>query len=100
MMAADLDDSMKAAEKEREDKAKTKAQREEDGAGAKGDLADTTSSRDEDQTYLDTLVAQCRQKSDDFEVPAKGRSSGCSRCALLMPRARRAMEDERGSIVS
>jgi len=66
MMVLELTDSSKAAEKERDDKAKTKAQREEDAAGAKGDLADTTSSRNEDKTYLDTLVAQCTQKSDDF----------------------------------
>merc|ERR1719181_316125 len=68
MMVQELTDSSKAAERERDDKAKTKAQREEDAASAKGELADTTSSRDEDQTYLDTLVAQCTQKSDDFEA--------------------------------
>merc|ERR1719443_1400579 len=66
MMVADLEDSIKAGEKERDDKAKAKAQREEDAAAAKGDLADTTASRNEDQEYLDTLVAQCEQKSNDF----------------------------------
>merc|ERR1719453_1057715 len=66
MLASDLSQSIAAATKSRDEKAKTKAQREEDAAGAKGDLADTTASRAEDKKYLDTLVAQCMQKSDDF----------------------------------
>ena len=33
----------------------------------KGDLADTTATRDSDQEYLDNLVATCSQKSSDFE---------------------------------
>jgi uncharacterized protein YoxC len=66
MLESDLSQSIAAATKSRDEKAKTKAQRVEDAGGAKGDLADTTASRAEDKKYLDTLVAQCMQKSDDF----------------------------------
>merc|ERR1719387_1642547 len=68
MMMMELKDSIEQGENQRSKKAKTKAQREEDAAGAKGDLADTTASRDEDQKYLDDLNAQCTQKSNDFEA--------------------------------
>merc|ERR1719326_2361536 len=67
-MMMKLKDSIEQGESQRSKKAKTKAQREEDAAGAKGDLADTTASRDEDQKYLDDLNAQCTQKSNDFEA--------------------------------
>ena len=49
MMMMELKDSIEQGENQRSKKAKTKAQREEDAAGAKGDLADTTASRNEDQ---------------------------------------------------
>merc|ERR1719248_310150 len=68
MMMMELKDSIEQGENQRSKKAKTKAQREEDAAGAKGDLADTTASRDEDQKYLDDLNAQCTQKSNAFEA--------------------------------
>jgi len=68
MMLMELKDSIEQGENQRSKKAKTKAQREEDAAGAKGDLADTTASRNEDQKYLDDLNAQCTQKSNDFEA--------------------------------
>merc|ERR1712139_736238 len=32
-----------------------------------GDVADTTSTRDEDQKYVDDLVGTCEQKASDFE---------------------------------
>merc|ERR1719498_1209068 len=68
MMLMELTDSTKQAENQRAKKAKTKAQREEDAAAAKGDLADTTASHDEDVKYLEDLNAQCTQKSNDFEA--------------------------------
>merc|ERR1719326_565556 len=68
MMLMELKDSIEQGENQRSKKAKTKAQREEDAASAKGDLADTTASRDEDQKYLDDLNAQCTQKANDFEA--------------------------------
>merc|ERR1719174_2643921 len=68
MMMMELKDSIAQAENQRAKKAKTKAQREEDAASAKGDLADTTASHDEDVKYLEDLNAQCTQKSNDFEA--------------------------------
>jgi hypothetical protein len=67
LMCMDLDQTVERASKARTAKASTKASREEAAAQAKGDLADTTSSRDEDAAYLSALDAQCSQKSSDFE---------------------------------
>merc|ERR1719201_2871354 len=47
-------------------KAKMKAGKEADAASDKGSLADTMSSKAEDEKYLADLVAQCEQKSNDF----------------------------------
>ena len=74
MMMQDLTDQVERAEKQRERKAQRKAQREEDAASAKGELKETTLARDEDQKYLDDLVAGCTQKSADFESRQKLRA--------------------------
>ena len=55
------------ATEDREAKAQEKASKLQKAAEDKGDLADTTATRDADQTYLDDLVAECTQKSSDFE---------------------------------
>merc|ERR1719199_883225 len=62
----DLKDSISAAESMRSTKAKMKAGKEADAATDKGSLADTTASKTEDEKYLEDLVAQCEQKSNDF----------------------------------
>merc|ERR1719247_1840635 len=67
MQVQDLVDQIEGATKTRGRHAVTKSQREQSAAEAKGDLADTTQSRDEDSEYLSSLVAQCGQKSQDFE---------------------------------
>jgi hypothetical protein len=67
MQAQELHDQMDAAKKEISMKEKAKAGREQDAAEAKGDLADTTATKEEDTTYLNALVAQCDQKSKDYE---------------------------------
>merc|ERR1719163_950945 len=67
LLCLDLDGTVERATKSRTAKASTKAAREEAAAQAKGDLADTTSSRDEDAAYPSALDAQCSQKSSDFE---------------------------------
>jgi hypothetical protein len=67
MAAEDLHSSIDAAEKESAEKAKAKAEEEQGVAGDKGDLADTTSTRDEDQKYLDGVMTQCQQKSKSYE---------------------------------
>jgi len=66
LMMLDLKDSTSAAESMRAAKAKMKAGKEEDAATDKGSLADTTASKAEDEKYLEDLVAQCEQKSNDF----------------------------------
>merc|ERR1711959_730611 len=50
-----------------DEKAESKAKALQAKADAEGDLKDTTTTRDEDQKYLDELVATCEQKASDFE---------------------------------
>merc|ERR1719420_1355880 len=66
LMQLELKDSISAAESMRAAKAKMKAGKEADAATDKGSLADTTASKAEDEKYLEDLVAQCEQKSNDF----------------------------------
>merc|ERR1719506_2330972 len=63
----DLTAQIETATEDREAKAQEKASKLQKAAEDKGDLADTTATRDADQTYLDDLVAECTQKSSDFE---------------------------------
>ena len=58
---------IETATEDREAKAQQKASKLQKAAEDKGDLADTTATRDSDQVYLDDLVATCTQKSSDFE---------------------------------
>merc|ERR1719486_1684171 len=74
MQAQELHDQIDEATKDMKAKQKQKATREQDAAEAKGDLADTTATRNEDKTYLDALVAQCDQKSADYENRQKLRA--------------------------
>jgi prefoldin subunit 5 len=67
MLIQDLTAQIDTATEDREAKAQEKASKLQTAAEAKGDLADTTATRDADQTYLDDLVAECSQKSSDFE---------------------------------
>merc|ERR1719420_1253052 len=66
LMMLELKDSISAAESMRAAKAKMKAGKEADAATDKGSLADTEASKAEDEKYLEDLVAQCEQKSNDF----------------------------------
>merc|ERR1719390_178974 len=74
MLMQNLQDTTEKLKKQRGRKVERKTQREEDGAAAKGELKDTTASRDEDQKYLDEVVAGCEQKSSDFEQRQKLRA--------------------------
>jgi predicted nucleic acid-binding Zn-ribbon protein len=69
-----LQDTTEKLKKQLGRKAERKTQREEDAAAAKGELKDTTASRDEDQKYLDEVVAGCEQKSSDFTSRQKLRA--------------------------
>jgi hypothetical protein len=66
MVVQDLEGQIKAATRELGRQASAKAQRDQDAAEAKGDLTDTTATRDEDERYLTQLNAECGQKSTDF----------------------------------
>merc|ERR1719191_369004 len=59
---------LSASDHYRESKAQEKASKLQKAAEEKGELSDTTSTRDSDQTYLDDLSTQCVQKSNDFEA--------------------------------
>jgi chromosome segregation ATPase len=74
MLMQQLQDTIEKLKKQLGRKTERKTQREEDAATAKGELKDTTASRDEDQTYLDDAVAGCEQKSSDFEERQKLRA--------------------------
>merc|ERR1719424_1959616 len=69
-----VQDSIEKLKRQRGRKMERKAQRQEDAATARGELKDTTASRDEDQKYLDDTVSGCEQKSADFEARQKLRA--------------------------
>merc|ERR1719301_254082 len=68
MMMQDLQDEIERATAEKGRKVKSKATREEDAAGFKGDLADTTADKEADEKYLSDMVSGCQMKSEDFEA--------------------------------
>merc|ERR1719324_382315 len=58
---------MEHATEERDAKTTLKAERVEDGAAAEADVTETTATMNGDKKYLGDLVAQCEQKSMDFD---------------------------------
>jgi cell division septum initiation protein DivIVA len=74
MLMQDLKAQVAQASKDRDEKAAMKAKKLQAKADAEGDLKDTMTTRDEDQKYLDTLVATCEQKATDFESRQQLRS--------------------------
>lgn len=69
-----LDHKIKKDTEQRNDKASTKKQMEQDSAVAKGDLADTTHAKNEDEKYTADLTTICEEKSSDFEARQKLRA--------------------------
>merc|ERR1719351_386309 len=67
MLMQDLKAQIAQATSDRDEKAEFKAETLQSKADAKGDLEDTTSTRNADQKYLDDLTATCEQKAADFE---------------------------------
>merc|ERR1712070_1235718 len=67
MLMQDLKAQIAQATQDRDAKAESKAKTLQAKADAEGDLKDTTTTRNEDQKYLDELTATCEQKASDFE---------------------------------
>merc|ERR1719183_305678 len=67
LLMADLTNSKNVATASRQEKAEARAKALENAATAKGQLADTTATRDSDAKYLADLEATCSQKASDFE---------------------------------
>jgi ribosome-binding ATPase YchF (GTP1/OBG family) len=68
MITQELTMQIAQATKDREEKSAIKAKKLQAKADAEGDLQDTTTTMQEDQKYLDDLVATCEQKGDDLYV--------------------------------
>jgi DNA repair exonuclease SbcCD ATPase subunit len=66
VLAQDLKADISAATTARTEKTEAKAKALQNSADAKGDLQDTTQTRDDDVKYLAELTAECEQKSSDF----------------------------------
>merc|ERR1719491_1163189 len=67
MLMQDQKAQIAQATQDRDEKAETKAKKLQAKADAKGDLKDTTTTRDADVKYLADLTATCEQKASDFE---------------------------------
>merc|ERR1719482_522332 len=68
MLMQDLKAQIEQATNARMEKTETKAKKLQGAADAKGDLEDTTTTRDSDMKYLADLTATCEQKASDFEA--------------------------------
>jgi len=66
MLSQDLKAQIGQATSARTEKSEAKAKALQSSADAKGDLQDTTTTRDDDSKYLADLTATCEQKSSDF----------------------------------
>merc|ERR1712072_838936 len=66
MLSQDLKAQIGQATSARTEKSEAKAKALQSAADAKGDLQDTTTTRDDDSKYLADLTATCTQKSDAF----------------------------------
>merc|ERR1712159_551294 len=66
MLSQDLKAQIGQATTARTEKSEAKAKALQAAADAKGDLQDTTTTRDDDSKYLADLTATCEQKSSDF----------------------------------
>jgi hypothetical protein len=57
---------IEAATEDRDAKSRQRAAKKQQAAADKGELGDTTATKDSDSAYLDDLVSTCEQKSSDF----------------------------------
>jgi len=66
MLTQDLDSQIEESNRQRDQKDVARANKLQRSGNAKGELTDTTETRDDDQKYLSDLTATCEQKSNDF----------------------------------
>merc|ERR1719191_977034 len=69
-----FDYQIKSDQEARSEKASTKKEMEASSATAKGDLADTTHMKSEDEKYTADLTTLCEEKSEDFTARQKLRA--------------------------
>merc|ERR1719281_1083868 len=74
MVAQALDNQIKSDSEKRSEKASTMKKMEDASAVAKGDLADTTNMKTEDEKYTADLTTLCEEKSQDFAARQKLRA--------------------------
>merc|ERR1719356_2131976 len=67
MLVQDLTAQIDQAKQDRTEKAVSKAKKLQAKADAKGDLTETTTTKEADKKYLADLVPTCEQKASDFE---------------------------------
>merc|ERR1719327_1420518 len=75
MLAQDLQNQLNFAEEAREEKKVAKSTALQQAADAKGDLQDTTTTRDDDVKFLADMTATCEQKATAYEQRQKLRAS-------------------------
>jgi len=66
MLTQDLDAELKQAKIQVEEKSQAKSARLQAKADGEGDLTDTTTTMQDDSTYLGELTGSCEQKASDF----------------------------------
>lgn len=67
LLSQDLANQVDESSRQRNQKAETRALRQQSKGDATGELTDTIATRDDDQKYLTDLTATCEQKAADFE---------------------------------
>lgn len=74
MLEQDLKAQLDFAKQAREEKKVAKSKALQEAANAKGDLTDTTTTRDDDVKYLADMTATCEQKASAYEQRQKLRA--------------------------
>jgi len=74
MLAQDLQNQLNFAEEARTEKKVAKSKALQQAADAKGDLTDTTTTRDDDVKFLADMTATCEQKASAYEQRQKLRA--------------------------
>merc|ERR1719389_1591069 len=74
MLAQDLQNQLNFAEEARTEKKVAKSKALQQAADSRGDLSDTTTTRDDDVKFLADMTATCEQKASAYEQRQKLRA--------------------------